>query len=103
MEDRTESNVTSEPETISSTEPVEIEPKEEDDIMFCYGHRFNNLLKQDFERYVEEGRLDYWHIKLYIKQTELRQIGNILFKNDVKFPHSHDTFVSPHLSETLMD
>ena len=93
MEDKTESNISSEPETISS-DVIKIEPKEEDDILFCYGHRFNNLLKEDFENYVQEARLDFWRIKLYIKQTELKQIGKILFRNDIKFPHSHDSFVS---------
>ena len=93
MASETETKISSEPETIDSS--IKIEPKDEDDIMFCYGHRFNNLLKEDFEKYVEEARLDFWHIKLYIKQTELKEIGKILFKNDINFPHSHDTFVSP--------
>ena len=92
MESETDTKVSSEPETISSS--IKIEPKIEDDIMFCYGHRFNNLLKEDFEKYVSEAKLDFWKIKLYIKQTELKEIAKVLFKNDVKFPHSHDSFVS---------
>ena len=75
---------------------VKIEPTDPDDMEFCYGHRINNVLKQDFETLCEEGRLDFLTIQLYVKQSEMPQLAKILFKEDVRFPLEEETEVSTH-------
>ena len=72
---------------------VKIEPTDPEDMEFCYGHRINNILKEDFERLCVEGRLDYLGIQLYIKQSEMNYLGQILFKEDVRFPLEEESEV----------